>query len=60
MNENPYLQKNKNNPNLQKKKICFEDWDFFSKLGKKSPKFHREENGAEFQPEITEKIPEYV
>ena len=27
------------NPNLQKKK--FEDWDFFSKLGKKSTKFHR-------------------
>ena len=27
---------------LKKKKLFFEDWDFFSKLGKKSPKFHWE------------------
>ena len=32
LNENPIF----------KKKIFFEDWDFFSKLGKKSPQFHWE------------------
>ena len=47
LNENPYFQKKK------KKKFFFEDWDFFSKLGKSH--LNSVGNRAKFDPENTKK-----